>query len=152
VLLELVLPPLGRNSRGRFHCASGDLNFTIPSAANAATRINFDLTRPISQAQDVQADPTPAEVRIAVSQVTLYRMQERARREAQEGDCERASQTLQNLATHLLARGERELAHTALMEAGLLRSNRAFSESGEKQVKFGTRALLLPSPAERNLR
>lgn len=152
VMLELVLPPLGRDRRGRFHCASGELSFTIPTKADSATRLNFDLTRPISQAQDLQADPPPAEVRFAVSQVTLYRMQERARREALEGDCERASQTLQNLATHLLARGERELAHTALMEAGLLRSNRAFSESGEKQVKYGTRALLLPSPAERNMR
>jgi hypothetical protein len=48
------------------------------------------------------------------------------------------------MATHLLAQGERSLAKTVLLEAENIQKQKAFSENGEKQIKFGTRALLLP--------
>jgi hypothetical protein len=49
------------------------------------------------------------------------------------------------LATQLLATDERELAKAALNEAERLTYTRRLSTEGEKILKYGTRALLLPA-------
>jgi Ca-activated chloride channel family protein len=90
----------------------------------------------------LDAEPPPAEIVNALSKLILYRLQEQARQEAQAGDFEHAAEHLQYLATHLLARGERELAKTALLEADHLRRQEDFSKVGIKEIKYGTRALL----------
>ncbi len=88
---------------------------------------------------------TPPPVLIqALSKLTLYRMQEKARQEVAEGNLEIAGEHLQKLATRLLAQGERNLAKTILLEVENLEKERHFSAQGEKQIKYGTRALLLP--------
>ncbi len=70
-------------------------------------------------------------------------MQEQARLEVTKGEYTRASEHLQQLATHLLAQGERGLARTVLLEAERLHQQKAFSEEGNKVIKYGTRALLM---------
>jgi hypothetical protein len=52
---------------------------------------------------------------------------------------------LENLATQLLASGERELAKSALNEADRLAHSRRLSSEGEKVLKYGTRALMIPA-------
>jgi Ca-activated chloride channel family protein len=80
-----------------------------------------------------------------MSALTLYRIQERARLDVREGRYREATRRLQNIATHLLARGERDLAQTVLKEATHIQEQHSFSEDGDKRIKYGTRALLLPS-------
>jgi Ca-activated chloride channel family protein len=58
---------------------------------------------------------------------------------------------LRFLATHLLAQGETSLATTVLGEAGRIERENTFSGEGEKKIKYGTRALLLPSGNGANL-
>ena len=65
--------------------------------------------------------------------------------EADEGKYEKASCRLHNLATHLLSQGERSMAATVLLEAENLQHKQEFSEEGRKNLKYGTRALLLSS-------
>ncbi|HMN62059.1 MAG TPA: hypothetical protein PJ988_16940, partial [Anaerolinea sp.] len=60
----------------------------------------------------------------------------------------KATKHLHYLATHLLSQGDRELAHTVLMEAEHIQQSRRFSKEGDKKIKYGTRALLLPSGSE----
>jgi len=79
----------------------------------------------------------------ALSRLTLYRLQERAREEAQSGHYESATRHLKNLAQHLLSQGEKELAKTALLEANNLEHMQALSKNGGKEIKYGTRALVL---------
>jgi hypothetical protein len=43
---------------------------------------------------------------------------------------------------HLLAQGERGLAHTVLLEAENILQKKSFSQQGRKEIKYGTRALL----------
>jgi len=81
----------------------------------------------------------------ALSKLTLYRIQEKARAAVKQGEYAKAAQNLQRLATHLLGQGEQALAHTILLEVENIEKNQSFTESGEKQIKYGTRALLLPS-------
>jgi Ca-activated chloride channel family protein len=71
-------------------------------------------------------------------------MQEKAQEELKKGDTVKASRHLQYLATHLLAKGERELAHTVLKEADHIQRKKKFSEEGDKRIKYGTRSLMLP--------
>jgi hypothetical protein len=72
----------------------------------------------------------------------LYRLQEQARLDVAAGEYDRAAEHLQQLSTHLLAQGERELAKTALLEAENIRRQKEFSQEGQKAIKYGTRALL----------
>jgi Ca-activated chloride channel family protein len=72
-------------------------------------------------------------------------MQDKARHEAELGQATQAARRLENLATQLLATDERELAKAALNEAERLTYTRRLSTEGEKILKYGTRALLLPA-------
>ncbi|MBI5944465.1 MAG: DnaJ domain-containing protein [Chloroflexi bacterium] len=94
-------------------------------------------------------EPPPARVLFALSRLNLYRMQDRARAAASQGQYNVAARHLQNLATHLLSQGEHSLAKTALFEADNLERKHAWSASGNKEIKYNTRALLLASTKEK---
>jgi Ca-activated chloride channel family protein len=95
---------------------------------------------------DPDTKPPPDQIVSALNHVALYRMQEKARHEAELGQVAQAARRLENLATRLLAEGERELAKAALNEAVQLTQSRRLSPEGEKILKYGTRALLLQTP------
>jgi len=94
------------------------------------------------------SDPPPTKILTALSRLTLYRMQERARVAADGGEYSSASRHLQNLATHLLSQGENSLAKSVLLEADSLERMHAWTASGNKDIKYNTRALLLSGPKE----
>jgi Ca-activated chloride channel family protein len=95
------------------------------------------------EAADVaQDDPPPAAILEALSRFTLYRLQDRARQEADSEEYESATRHLKNLAALLLTQGEKDLAKTALLEAEQTEKMQAFSKEGSKEIKYGTRALL----------
>ena len=101
---------------------------------------------PVSNRPD--PDPPPEEIFSALSFIALYRMQEKARHEAELGQAVQAARRLETLATHLLAAGQRELAKSALNEAARVTHTRRISAAGEKELKYGTRNLLM-LPAKR---
>ena len=105
--------------------------------------IPLRLVRPVLEGTNL--DPPPLEIVDALSRLKFYRLQEQARLEATAGEYEQAAEHLTRLATHLLAQGERGLAKTALMEAENLQREKSFSQQGGKEIKYGTRALLLKS-------
>jgi Ca-activated chloride channel family protein len=84
-----------------------------------------------------------SEIVDALSRLKLYRLQEQARLEVTAGEYDQASEHLHRLATHLLAQGERGLARTALLEAEHILHDKSFSQQGRKEIKYGTRALLI---------
>jgi len=88
----------------------------------------------------------PLEIHQALSRLTLYRMQERARKEIERGNFDTATRQLQMLADNLIAQGERSLAHTIAFEVDSLKRQRSLSEEGSKKMKYGTRSLFLASP------
>jgi hypothetical protein len=104
--------------------------------------IPIRLIRPVLNGTNL--DPPPLEIVEALSRLKFYRLQEQARLEATAGDYEQAAEHLSRLATHLLAHGERGLARTALVEAENLQREKSFSQQGGKEIKYGTRALLMP--------
>jgi Ca-activated chloride channel family protein len=145
ILVEIQLPPLSPNHTD-MTLLVGELTFQLPRDPDERVhRLPLTLARPIDPAAPI-SDVAPRPVFQAAQQVSLYRLQERARADAQNGSVEAASRRLLHLATHLLYQGSRSLAQAVLVEADHLQQNQIFSVKGEKRIKYGTRALALPEP------
>lgn len=141
ILLEFVISSVSEKTK-RLKLGSGGLHLVLPSDSMMPQEIPISLTRLTSDSPDNEPPPRP--IFQALSQVTLYRMQEKARWEVSEGKVQEASLRLQRLATQLLSIGEDSLAETALMEAERIQKTHMLSSAGEKSIKYGTRSLLLP--------
>ncbi len=130
----------------RVDLALGRIHITASAHPTPIPPLSVRLSRPVAE---TPGDELPSQKIIrALSRLSLYRMQEKARAEAEAGNYAQASRRLQQLATHLLEQGERGLARTALIEAGRIQHGQPLSEEGCKAIKYGTRALLLPSGEE----
>ena len=127
----------------------GSLKVSIAARPVPIPPIRLKLTREIMEKPS--SDPPPTRILSALSRLTLYRMQERARNAVDEGELEVAVRHLQNLATHLLSQGESSMAKTALFEAENLEKMHTWSQTGNKDIKYSTRALLLGGAQEKKL-
>ncbi len=138
-LLEFLVHPLSSDI-DQVLLAEGTLTFDIPKHADITYRVPITLVRPAQE----QAAPTPppAVIMEALSRLTLYRMQEQAQKELSNGHYEKATKRLQHMAANLLAKGEQELAKTALTEVNHVEKHQKLSTEGEKRLKYGTRALI----------
>ena len=130
-----------------FPLANGFLNFEIPRHALKSKYVQrLTLNRNITQ-EPIRESP-PTKIVNAITSLNLYLMQERAREEVAKGDIYSATRHMENLATHLLRKGENSLAQTALEEVAFIHKNKSFSKDGEKRLKYGTRSLLLTAGNE----
>ena len=146
VLFEfLVSPPALADDT--VELLSGALKASITVRPTPVPPIRINLKREVHN--NPSMDPPPSRILSALSQLTLYRMQERARAAADQGQYDSASRHLKNLATHLLSQGEHSLAKTALFEADNLERMHAWSAGGTKNIKYNTRALLLAGQKEK---
>lgn len=140
VLMQLQLPPnmkTGFRSIARM-VASG----LILRGGGKNFQTISDLSMEVSE--HAAKESPPSIIMDALSKLTLYRMQEKAREAVERGDIEEATRRLENLATRLLEQGEPELAKQVLAEAKSVAKTRAFSEEGSKTIKYHTRALVAP--------
>lgn len=128
--------------------AKGFLNFEIPRHLRKTKYVDRLLfSRQISIEPPKSAPPTG--ILNAITFLSLYHMQERAREEMARGEVFSAAHYMENMATRLLQKGEHGLAQSVLDEVSHLRNNRSFSQDGEKRIKYGTRSLLLPAEAKK---
>ncbi|MFZ0532841.1 MAG: DnaJ domain-containing protein [Anaerolineales bacterium] len=148
VLFEFVIKDIPKNV-SQFTLAKGFLNFEIPSHTVKKRYVNrFVFTRQVTS--EPAKESPPAVILNAMALLAIYHMQERARQEMSKGDVISATRYMENLATHLLQKGENNLAKAVLTEVEYIRHNQSFSEEGEKRIKYGTRSLLLPARTEEN--
>jgi Ca-activated chloride channel family protein len=145
VLLELLVHPIN-SEKGTLNLIKGRLFFDIPHRTDPQYSMRVVISRPSSHDPDPM--PPPQGIIQAMNQLTLYRMQDRARQDVAKGNLKDATRRLQYLATSLLSQGQRDLARTVLGEAANIQQHSSFSEDGEKRIKYGTRALMLPPPKE----
>lgn len=96
--------------------------------------LKFALDRPKTQL-------LPAVVR-AVSRLNLYQMNEKARKDVEQGDVDQARRRMEQLGAQLNLAGEVELARTAFVEADNIARSGHLSSEGRKKLKYGTRTLL----------
>jgi Ca-activated chloride channel family protein len=123
---------------------NGFLNFEIPRHTIKTKYVNRLIFE-----RNVTSDPVrslpPTGILDAITLLSLYHMQERAREEMEKGDLSSATRHMEYLATHLIQKGEHNLAQSVLNEVKNMRTNQSFSEEVEKRIKYGTRSLLLPA-------
>jgi Ca-activated chloride channel family protein len=140
ILMEFVVQPAALQ-KNVVSLLEGKLNATLSAQTSPFFSIPLRMMRPVMN--EAPADPPPIEIVEALSRLKLYRLQEQARIELTAGNYDQAAEHLTRLATHLLARGERGLAKTALMEAENIQQKKSFTQQGGKEIKYGTRALLM---------
>ncbi len=145
LLLEFLVSPI-QDEMEQYILARGQIKMDIPSRKLPKSRIFIDLHRPVSK--NPEPDTPPPIIVEALAKLTLYRLQEKIRVEVDEGDIEKATRHLHYLATHLYSQGDRELAHSVLIEAEHVQQSSRLSEEGQKRIKYGTRSLLLPPGPE----
>jgi Ca-activated chloride channel homolog len=145
ILLELLINPLPEGT-DLIQLFSGWLKMQLFERGLKRTRLFIDTKCAVRDG--LEPENPPAVIVEALSRLTLYKLQERAREEVRTGNINQATRHLQYLATHLLSRGNRDLAHTVLAEAEHIRQMNAFSKDGDKRIKYGTRALMLPAGSE----
>ncbi|MFN2147211.1 MAG: VWA domain-containing protein [Anaerolineales bacterium] len=143
LLLELVIHPF--SSMAEIAIAHFNITGVILAREEEESSLPLSITLPVNDEPDIK--PPPDDIASALNLLSMYKLQEKARHEAELGQVSQAARRLENLATQLLAAGERELAKAALNEAAQLGNIRRFSSEGEKTLKYGTRALLLLPPS-----
>jgi len=132
---------------GIIKLAEGIIRMNLPEQGKT---LAFPLSLEREFVNDVSPEPPPDSIVDAMARLTLYRLQERARKDVGSGNLQSAQEHLQYLATNLLASGDRELAHIVLVEAEHIKQSKRFSKDGDKRIKYSTRALLSPSGMEVN--
>jgi Ca-activated chloride channel family protein len=148
VLMEFVVQPQNVE-QNQVTLFEGRISVTLMNEVSMTRPIPIRLVRPVGDEASVEVPSTA--ILEALSRLKLYRLQEQARLEVTAGDYDQASEHLHRLATHLLSRGERGLARTALLEAENIQQNKSFSQQGGKEIKYGTRALLTSGKGSEDL-
>jgi Ca-activated chloride channel family protein len=143
LLLELVIHPF--TSQDEISLAYLTVSGVVLSQEDEVNSVPVNLLLPVVEEPDIK--PPPDDITSALNLLSMYKLQEKARHEAELGQVAQAARRLENLATQLLAAGERELAKAALNEAAQLGNIRRFTSEGEKTLKYGTRSLLLLPPS-----
>lgn len=142
IMLEIRIDSLSKAFKS-IEFINGALSATLPGSGVATPT---PLTARLPIADELFPEAPPQAIIQALSQLTLYRMQERARAEVEVGNYQKATQYLRSLASHLMSQDERSLAKTVLFEAEHIERKQTFSNDGDKAIKYGTRALIVRSP------
>lgn len=142
ILIECIIQPQENNAPA-ITILNGLLHISAAGSISSAMSIPLQIRIPVNPTSEIESPPQ--EIIQALSKLTLYRLQEKARNEVADGNYNKATEHLQQLATHLLAHGETTLAKNILAEKKYIEQQNNFSEGGEKSIKFGTRALFLPT-------
>jgi Ca-activated chloride channel family protein len=147
VLFEFVVQSSAVNG-DEVALINGSLKTSLSGRPEPVPPIRLRLTRRVEA--EPASEPPPPKILTALSRLNLYRLQERARQEAESGDFDTATRHLKNLASHLLSTGEHQLARTALLEAENIERMRSWSAEGSKELKYSTRALLFADIKEKS--
>ncbi len=93
----------------------------------------------------------PPAIVTALGKLAIFKMQEKAMVDLENGHISAATQRLETMATRLLNLGETDLARAALLEAGRLARTGDLSAEGRKKIRYGTRSLsILPKEIHRD--
>jgi Ca-activated chloride channel family protein len=141
VIMEFLVkevPP----GNGEITLAEGSLKLTIPSLPVPNTQVPFRLAR--QTAKNPEVEPPPQVLVKAMSRLSMYRMQDQARQDMASGNYDAATSRLSNLAAQLLASGRPDLAHTVRLELDSIENGNSVSAEAQKQIKYGTRSLIMP--------
>jgi Ca-activated chloride channel family protein len=147
VIFEYLIHPKAVQSESLM-VLDGTLKAAIASQILPVPPLRMHLRRPVTDTPETI--PPPPEIVRALSRLMLYRMQERARQEVENGNIDGATRQLKTLASNLLTQGEQGLAETILLEMENLQKQNTLTIEGSKKMKYGTRSLF-STPSKKEL-
>lgn len=142
ILMQLNITT-GTTPRDALYVARVDVEARMLGAQGYFERISDEIVLEVTTSEQ-PLEPPPVIID-ALSRLALYKLQDRAQEALESGDIEYATRKLEYLATRLFENGEDKLAEAALYEARRVMHTHRLSETGSKQLKYGTRALLPPT-------
>ncbi len=139
IMLELVV----RNAVAGLHRVA---RLAVEANSVASAR-HIELWRDIEVTftSDYQAKPVPPRLRNVLARVSVFSLQERAWRALALGDAGQATRYLESAATHLFDLGYQDLGRAAMLEVDRLSHGNDPTTKGRKQLRYGTRALSIPT-------
>lgn len=143
VIFEFIIEELPA-SINEIRISRGSIKVEIPANMINMQRYFYDFKRPVKP--KIEVEKVPPILVNALSTLSLYRLQEKAKEDVNNGKISDATRKLHHLASHLVSKGDRELAKTILNEVESIQKTNHFTELGKKKIKYGTRSLLLPKP------
>ncbi|RLC83652.1 MAG: hypothetical protein DRJ03_16565 [Chloroflexi bacterium] len=145
VPLTLVLEMgVGQKQAGEHRLLQCELASDIPALGRRGDKLRRDVLCVFSPTEP-PPQPAPTSILRALSKVALYRMQERAWDALGGGDAKTATHQLEMVATRLFDLGEVQLARAAMLEAGRISKGVTPTPKGRKELKYGTRSLIIAS-------
>ena len=145
-LMALTVPPCKKEQQ-LVMLIKGKIRMEPAANVNRKTKLFINLSLPV-KGRTINENP-PREILEALSKINLYQMQQKANADVKEGNIDAAIDRLGNISTQLFKHGHPEMAQKTLKEAESLKRNQKYSTDGEKQLKYGTRALLAPEVEKR---
>jgi Ca-activated chloride channel homolog len=133
--------------RHNLNMIDGRINLEFPGSTQTTTSVYLNLNRDVVENPIQEMPPEP--VLSAVRSLTLHRLGEKARHEVGEGRTASAVHHLGQLATRLIALGEKDLTRLILSEVKNIQGGASFSAEAEKHIKYGTRALISSNVSDR---
>ena len=143
VIFEFIIDELPV-SINEIRLSQGAIRVEIPANTINMQRYFYDFKRPVMP--KIEAEKVPPILVNALSTLSLYRLQEKAKEDVKNGKISDATKKLHHLASHLVSKGDRDLVKTILTEVDSIQRTNNFTELGKKKIKYGTRSLLLPKP------
>lgn len=145
-LIAFNIPPVAEKQNSVI-LAKGKIRYQANLHADKKMRLIINLVLPIGGAKP-NLNP-PKEIVEALSRISIYQMQEKANSDVKNGYFNQAVARLGSISTQLFKSGNADMALKAMQEADLLKTSGKYSKDGDKQLKYGTRALLSPEVEKR---
>lgn len=140
VLFEFLIPPVD----GRKDFIRLGQGFVTVESPYWDSQIRSFYVYQIGVSAIAKDDKNSVEIVNALAVLTMYRIQEKARQDVADGKPELAIEKLNYLIKHLNELGHFALAQEVNQERNAIMISGKYNISGDKTIKYGTRALLLP--------
>jgi len=136
-LAAFVLPPLSDHLKD-VTLAEGRIRFEIYEPEKRKISQSF-LIKTVNRTE--QENPTREMVE-ALSRISIYQLQEKANADVRAGQIDQAVKRLGSVSIQLFKLGISDVAQKVINEAQSLKTSQRYSLEGDKQLKYGTRALI----------
>ena len=115
------------------------------SSTASARRVELWRDIGVTFTSDIQARPVPTRLLNVLARLSVFSLQEQAWQALELGDARQATHCLESAATQLFDLGYQDLGRAAMLEVDQLSHGNGPTIKGRKKLRYGTRALSIPT-------
>lgn len=113
------------------------------STASDSVQLWRDVT--VTFTHNIEEKPVSSRLLNVLARLSVFRLQEEAWQALETGHADQATRYLESAATHLFDLGYHDLGRAAMLEVSRINRGNDPTVKGRKQLRYGTRALSIPS-------